>query len=167
VLHEAENEGWVKAEWYRLHFSSLPSVCTQSNTSRFKLHLRPKDLTPEIHDDSIPPLPPNKTVVDVFGDFLRFLHRCARTYIRETSGVEFPDQDTHFVLSHPNGWRGYQQSQMRRAAISAGLIPDNQDGDSRLLFISEGEACLHSCLAEIFASQWIKVVRLSRVLKDW
>ncbi len=28
-----------------------------------------------------------------------------------------------YVLSHPNGWEGTQQSQMRSAAILAGLIP--------------------------------------------
>jgi len=47
------------------------------------------------------------------------------------------------VLSHPNGWEGAQQWQMRQAAILAGLIPDTTAGHSRLSFVTEGEASLH------------------------
>jgi molecular chaperone DnaK (HSP70) len=47
------------------------------------------------------------------------------------------------VLSHPNGWEGAQQDKVRQAAILAGVIPDTNDGYSRLLFVTEGEASLH------------------------
>jgi hypothetical protein len=125
------------------------------------LHLRPKHLT-DISDNLLPPLPPNKTVPDVLGDFLRYLHGCARDYIRQTyaSGAELwqsLELDTQFVLSHPNGWRGLQQRQMRRAAVSGGLIPDTPDGHSRLQFVTEGEACLHFCVQSEFVSGSIRV----------
>ena len=32
---------------------------------------------------------------------------------------------------------------MRRAAVLAGLVPDNANGHSRLSFVTEGEASLH------------------------
>jgi hypothetical protein len=51
--------------------------------------------------------------------------------------------DVHFALSHPNGWEGREQSQMRHAAVKAGLVPDTQAGHARIFFVTEGEAGLH------------------------
>jgi len=124
ICEVAEDEGWVKAEW-------------------FKLHLAGNSIASELR-----PLPLNKTVVEVFGDFLRYLFECASSYIQDTHAN---DRDLwnsvkshiHFVLSHPNGWEGTQQSEMRRAAVIAGLVPDNADGHSRISFVTEGEASLH------------------------
>jgi hypothetical protein len=48
-----------------------------------------------------------------------------------------------FVLSHPNGWEGTQQSETCRALVLADLIPDMTAGHARLLFVTEGEASLH------------------------
>ena len=87
-------------------------------------------------------------MVEVFGDFLRYLLECASSYIQSThangddlwNSVKF---DIDFVLSHPNGWEGSQQSEMRRAAVLAGLVPDNANGHARLSFVTEGEASLH------------------------
>ena len=86
--------------------------------------------------------------MDVFGDFLRYLLESASSYIQDTH-VNGPDLwnsvKTHieFVLSHPNGWEGTQQSEMRRAAVLAGLVPDSASGHARLSFVTEGEASLH------------------------
>jgi hypothetical protein len=86
--------------------------------------------------------------VEVFADFLRFLLECASSYIQDTH-ANGPDlwnsvQDQiDFVLSHPNGWEGTQQSEMRRAAVLANLIPDTTAGHARLSFVTEGEASLH------------------------
>jgi hypothetical protein len=55
------------------------------------------------------------------------------------------ENDVYFVLSHPNGWEGKQQSQMRNAAIAAGLV-DKSEASDRISFVSEGEASLHFCL---------------------
>lgn len=48
-----------------------------------------------------------------------------------------------FVFSHPNGWEGTQQSQMRRAAVLGWLSPDTPAENARLSFVTEGEASLH------------------------
>jgi hypothetical protein len=50
-----------------------------SIVSRFKLHLRSKVGAGR----SVPPLPLNKTVVEVFGDFLIYLLECASSYIMD------------------------------------------------------------------------------------
>jgi hypothetical protein len=117
---------------------------------RFKLHLRSK-IGPragrEVNDE-IPPLPLNKTVVEVFADFLAYLFKCASSYIQEThaNGAVLwvsVKGDIDFVLSHPNGWEGAEQSEMRKAAVLARLVPDTSAGHARLSFVTEGEASLH------------------------
>ena len=130
---------------------------------RFKLHLRSR-LGPGAGTemtDKIPPLPPGKTVVEVFADFLVYLLGCASKYIQEThaSGVALWDSvkgQIEFVLSHPNGWEGIQQKKLRRAAVYAGLIPDNDKGQERIHFVTEGEASLHFCIDRGLSS-FIKV----------
>ncbi|KAF9552644.1 hypothetical protein CPC08DRAFT_646612, partial [Agrocybe pediades] len=96
----------------------------------------------------IPPLPLNKTVTEVIADFLAYLLQCASSYIQDSH----PDgaslwasfrNKIHFVLSHPNGWEGKQQAEMRKAAVLAKLIPPTPSGHSRLSFVTEGEASLH------------------------
>ena len=87
-------------------------------------------------------------MVEVLADFLKYLLECASSYIQDTH-VNGPDlwnsvkPTIDFVLSHPNGWEGTQQSEMRRAAVLAGLVPNNPNGHARLSFVTEGEASLH------------------------
>jgi hypothetical protein len=87
----------------------------------------------------------------VFADFLRYLHKCVREYIEQThaNGKDLwlsLETRTEYVLSHPNGWEGGQQGLMRKAAITAGLVPNTNSGRSRLTFVTEGEASLHFCI---------------------
>ena len=129
---------------------------------RFKLHLRPNAQSSDYVTNKIPPLPPGKSAIDIFADFLRYLHQCARTFIEETHaiGVELwhtLEDHTEFVLTHPNGWEGAQQSMMRTAAVQAGLISDNEDGHSHLSFVTEGEASLHFCVQSGLTNDAIKV----------
>ena len=98
--------------------------------------------------EKIPPLPLNKTVVDVFADFLAYLLECASSFIQEThaNGVrlwESVKDQLYFVLSHPNGWEGAQQAEMQKAAVLAKLVPQTAAGHARLSFVTEGEASLH------------------------
>jgi hypothetical protein len=46
---------------------------------------------------------------------------------------------------------------MRRAAVLAGLVPDDANGHSRIEFVTEGEASLHYCIASDLASDVVKV----------
>jgi len=119
-----------------------------SHQNRFKLHLQSQVGAGHQLPSIIPPLPLNKTVVEVFADFLAYLLECALRYIQDhhANGEELwasvKDQ-IYFVLSHPNGWEGSQQAKMRKAAVLAKLIPDTAPGRARLSFVTEGEASLH------------------------
>ena len=117
-------------------------------------------------------------MVEVFADFLKYLLGCASSYIQDTH-VNGPDlwnsvkSHIDYVLSHPNGWEGTQQSEMRRAAILAGLVPDNESGHSRLSFVTEGEASLHFSVQNELLTEAMKVCRQLRleycmlILLEW
>ena len=108
------------------------------------------------------PLPRGKTAVELFGDFLAYLFICTRAFIQDThangpalwAAVE---HDLQFVLSHPNGWEGAQQTKMRRAAVYGGLIPDTDQGKARIRFVTEGEASLHACVQSGLAADVLSV----------
>ncbi|KAJ2912878.1 hypothetical protein MD484_g7538, partial [Candolleomyces efflorescens] len=128
MLEAALDGGWLRIEW-------------------FKLLIRPKSGGPDF-SDKIPPLPPGKSVVQVLADFLKYLQTCAEAYIKDSHPCgqevwELVSSEIDYVISHPNGWEGYQQSQIRRAVVLAQLIPDTTEGHARVLFVTEGEASLH------------------------
>jgi len=115
-----------------------------------------------VTDEDIPPLPPNKTAVQVLADFMHYLHQCAKKYFEEANAggkdmLRSVEHTTEFVLSHPNGWEGPQQAQIRNAAIMAGLVPDTPEGRMRLHLVTEGEASLHYCLGSGLATDGFKV----------
>ncbi|KAF6763915.1 hypothetical protein DFP72DRAFT_800828 [Ephemerocybe angulata] len=133
-VDQAKKEGWSKVEW-------------------FKLHIRPKHSSGK-EDESIakiPPLPDSGllSVVDITADFFQYLFECTRTYIEEShaNGTDVwasVENEIDFVISHPNGWGGYQQSQLREALEHAGLVSPHEA--DRVSFITEGEASLHFAL---------------------
>ena len=143
IYETAQDEDWVRTEL-------------------FKLHLRPK-IEPSRHiANEIPPLPLNKTVTEVLGDFLKYLFECTSSYIKDThaNGRDlwaFVEKDIDYVLSHPNGWEVFQQALMRRAAVQAGLIPDTTKGHARISFVTEGEASLHFSIHDGWPSGAMKV----------
>lgn len=80
---------------------------------------------------------------------MTYLFQCTRSYIQESYSAELwssLERDIDLVLTHPNGWEGSQQGQIRSAAVLAGLISDTQDGHARLRLLTEGEASLHFCI---------------------
>ena len=107
-------------------------------------------------------------MVEVFADFLRYLFECASSYIQDNH-ADGPHlwnsvkSNIDFVLSHPNGWEGTQQSEMRRAAVLAGLVPDDASGHSRLSFVTEGEASLHFSIQNGLPAGVMKVRRQTEV----
>jgi len=132
--------------------------------------MRPKGISNSNILDNIPPLPKNKSTVQLLADFMRYLQTCAKTYIQEshvngTSLWTSAECTTEYVLTHPNGWEGAQQQMMRRAAILAGLIPDTSEGYARIRFVTEGEASLHFCIQRGLTTEALKVMYL-HVLHD-
>ena len=103
--------------------------------------------------NEVPPLPLNKTVIEVFGDFIRYMMDCTAAYIRNThpNSAQLWDSlkdNIVFVLSHPNGWEGFEQGKMRQAAVHAGIIEDTEDGHAQLMSVTEGEASLHFAIEQ-------------------
>jgi len=132
--------------------------------------MRPKGISNSNILNDIPPLPKNKSTVQLLADFMRYLQTCAKTYIQEshvngTSLWTSVERTVEFVLTHPNGWEGAQQQMMRRAAILAGLIPDTSEGHARIRFVTEGEASLHFCIQRGLTTEALKVMYL-HVLHD-
>lgn len=157
----AQDEGWTKAKWSVSSLSSSSPLVICYHV-RFKLHMRPRGQRLNILSPTIPSLPPNKTVVMVFADFIKYLYECAKAYIQEThaNGESLWDNvagSISYVLTHPNGWEGPQQAQMREAAVLAGLISDDLEGRSRVSFVTEGEASLHFCINNNLAPDVAKV----------
>lgn len=152
VIEQAEDEGWVKLAWYV--YRRGKNIGYILILVRWKLHLRAKHLaSSHIRDGDIEPLPQGKSAVEVLADFMRYLFQCARTYIQEShlnfwSSVE---NSIEFVLTHPNGWEGQQQQQIRRAVELAGLISSKEE-QSHVHLLTEGEASLHFCVTNVIAS---------------
>ncbi|KIO27484.1 hypothetical protein M407DRAFT_23298 [Tulasnella calospora MUT 4182] len=128
-------------------------------TKWFKLGLRP----PSMLVDDPPPvdLPPGRTVIDAFGDFLKYMYDCVKTHIINThvDGHQLwssLNRTTQFVLSHPNGWGDSQWGKMREAAIRGGLVPNTPEGHERVEFVTEGEASFHWCIDKGTATAALK-----------
>ncbi|KAF8550552.1 hypothetical protein OG21DRAFT_1478486 [Imleria badia] len=134
VVNDAEENGWTKAEWW-------------------KLHLRPKHLaSTHITDKDVPPLPSGKSAVDILTDFIKYLYMGAKRHIEEHHmGFNWTsiENSIEFIFSHPNGWEGSQQQKYREAIEGAGLIPRTLEGRSRVHMITEGEASFHYCISSL------------------
>ncbi|KAG8922302.1 hypothetical protein FRC02_011955 [Tulasnella sp. 418] len=133
LISEAKEERWTKIE-------------------RFKPLLKPSNQNDSLISAPIAPLPQGKLVIDVVGDFLGYMFRSALDHFQQqvmdgNSFMERVKNKVIYVLSFDNGWDTFQQDCMRRAAISGGLVPDTDDGRSRIHFVSEAEASLRWCLA--------------------
>ncbi|PFH47026.1 hypothetical protein AMATHDRAFT_153146 [Amanita thiersii Skay4041] len=120
----------------------------------FKLYLRPSHLEREHASeiDQIPKLPKNKTAIQIYSDLLAYLYNCTKRYVTERQGEKLWNSmasNIYYVLSHPNGWEGKQQAEMRHAAVVAGLVPNEAEGRKRVSFVTEGEASLHFCINRI------------------
>lgn len=118
---------------------------------RFKLWLDPTSMPEKLKRGALPRLPFGKSVEHLYGEFLKYLMCCAEKFIKDahpTVRNAWPAlrNNAAFVLAHPNSWGGVQQAKLRHAAIIAGLIPDSQEGRSRVHFVTEGEASLHYCV---------------------
>ena len=127
--------------------------------------LSPTEPSAEMKDQMSTRLPTGKTIIDIFADFMRYLF--------DSTGALFKASEPHgesrwgplsenveLVLSHPNGWGGPQQAQLRTAAILAGIVSDTPAGRSRVHFVTEGEASFNFCASHTPAGKHLKVCRI-------
>jgi hypothetical protein len=116
----------------------------------------------DMNGTHLPPLPNGKSAEQVFGDYLGYLFRCAKNFIIDTDAGGAAlwlavKEDLQFVLSHPNGWEGAQQT-MLRAAVHGRLILDTDAEKARICFVTEREASLHACVLNGFADEMLMVL---------
>jgi hypothetical protein len=95
-------------------------------------------------------LPPGVAVETIYNDFLQYLLKNTRAFFetRTPNGTTIWQQlidSAEFVIAHPNAWGLREQHVLRRAAIGADYAPITQ-ADSRVRFVSEGEASVHFCI---------------------
>lgn len=171
VIERAEDEGWIRVEWrgffFFVYVVMIVKLILFALLVRFKLHMRPDDMVSR----GIPALPRirNTSIVKIFADFLQYMYQCAKNYIQETPTVGPPlwnslQDHIEYIFTHPNGWGGAQQSQMRRAAVLANLIPDTHQGHDRVQFVTEGEASLHFCIQSGIGEETTNVCLVSSYL---
>jgi len=124
--------------------------------------LSPTELPAPMKDHMSTKLPKGKTIIDVFADFMRYLFDSAKALFKasEPNGKvrwDSVSNDIELVLTHPNGWGGPQQTQLRTAAIRAGIVPDTPAGHARVSFVTEGEASFSFCVTHTLAGKNLKV----------
>ena len=107
-------------------------------------------------------LPRGKTIIDVFSDFMRYLFDSTKAlFVSSDRNGEnrwnSASNNIELVLTHPNGWGGPQQSQLRTAAVKARIVPDTQEGHGRVHFVTEGEASFNFCATHTESGENLKV----------
>ena len=121
--------------------------------------ISPTEPSAAMKDQMDTQLPKGKTIIDVFADFMRYLFDSAKAFFIdvEPKGWGSVSDNIELVLTHPNGWGGPQQTQMRTAAVRAGIVPDTPVGRSRVHFVTEGEATFNFCATHTQAGRNLKV----------
>ena len=125
--------------------------------------LSPSDLSAAMVDQMSMELPKGKTIVDVFADFMRYLYDSTEVLFKSSEpNVKWDSISViELVLTHPNGWKGPQQSQLRAAAVKVGLIQDTPAEPARVHFVSEGEASFNFCATNTQAGENLQVCRVA------
>jgi len=124
--------------------------------------MSPTEPSAAMRDQTSEQLPRGKSLVDVFADFIRFLFDSTKElFMTSESNGELRwksvSDNIELVLTHPNGWGGLQQTQLRDAAVRAGIVPDTPSGRSRVHFVTEGEASFNFCATHTEAGKHLRV----------
>ncbi|KAG0286387.1 hypothetical protein BGZ96_009490 [Linnemannia gamsii] len=97
--------------------------------------------------DETADLPPWKspiTVLDAIADYLKAFHEYAAGEIEQQLGKRYTRERFRYCLTVPAMWSDKAKGVMRRAAIQAGMIKQN-DKEDRLMLVSEPEAAALYC----------------------
>ena len=142
--------------------SPEPFLFPVAHDRRWKLLLGPTEPAAALKDLMSKELPRGKTIVDVFSDFMRYLFDSTKALFISSDQLgehrwNSVSNSIELVLTHPNGWGGLQQSQLRTAAIQAKIVPDTPEGHGRVHFVTEGEASFNFCATHTQSGENLKV----------
>ena len=142
----------------------IPKYCSSPSPKahRWKLLLGPTEPPAVLKDEMSTDLPVGKTIVDIFSDFMRYLFDSTKALFvfSDQNGEHLwnsVSRNIELVLTHPNGWGGPQQSQLRAAAVKAKIVPDTPEGHARVHFVTEGEASFNFCATHTQSGENLKV----------
>ena len=107
-------------------------------------------------------LPSEKSIQDIFADFIRYLFDSVRAYIEESEhkGKELWGKfagKIDLILTHPNGWEGREQDHLRKSVVQAKIFTE-KEAVSRVSFVTEGEASFNFCVAHTSCGESLEVV---------
>ena len=107
-------------------------------------------------------IPRGRTIIDVWADFLSYLFESTKEFFidSEPNGDlrwESVSNNIELILTHPNGWGGQQQAQLRAAAVKAAIVPDTPAGHSSVHFVTEGAASFNFCATNTQAGKDLRV----------
>ena len=154
-----EDERLVQMRWF---VTPNPPFFLITHDRRWKLLLGPTEPPAAMKNQMSADLPRGKTIVDIFSDFMRYLFDSTKALFisSDQNGRlrwDSVSDNIELVLTHPNGWGGPQQQQLRTAATRANIVPDTPEGHARVHFVTEGEASFNFCVAHTGAGQDLKV----------
>ena len=134
------------------------------HSRRWKLLLGPTEPPAALKNQMSTDFPMGKTIIDIFSDFIRYLFDSTKELFissDQNGGHRWNSAsgNVELVLTHPNGWAGPQQSQLRTAAVRANIVPDTPEGHARVHFVTEGEASFNFCVTHTKAGKNLKVWR--------
>lgn len=107
----------------------------------------------------IPPMPTNVSLQRLYTDFLNYLFKAARRFFEANTpnGSQILtrlNKAIIIILTTPNGWDIAQQGFLRQSAIEADLV-SNENAETQLEFVTEGEASVHYTLSH-HTHSWLR-----------
>jgi hypothetical protein len=125
---DAQEKGWKLAKHFKLH-----------------LHTKVMKTRAPIVLDPLPGVRLEK----IYSDFFRYLYTHTRSFFfnREAQSEAIWQRleqkgKIEFVIAHPNGWTGYEQAFLRKAAVDGGLVSEI-NASKVVHMLTEGEASVH------------------------
>ncbi|PVF96877.1 hypothetical protein CPB86DRAFT_826887 [Serendipita vermifera] len=165
-----DDDDYEMASWFKV--KSMPGYLMGFHLIVSpKLHLHPEtmktsDLPPSYGNldkgsqIEIPDLPQNTTLKQIYSDMIGYLYATTKKFFEESlpGGQHIwgrLEPSIVMIFCTPNGWDISQQAFIRQAVIEAGLVGAG-DADSRIEFITEGEASVHYALAHTKDARWLE-----------
>ncbi|KAG8849000.1 hypothetical protein FRC20_002401 [Serendipita sp. 405] len=126
----------------------------------FKLHLHPDHMRQSLRRP-IPPLPVGVTLEQAYCDIMSYMFRHTQAFFESRPGYLNTTtwhrlrRSMEIILTTPNGWDLREQSFLRKVAVNAGLV-DQQNADTRVTFVTEAEASIHFALHHGAVKNWLR-----------